>query len=81
MAKRRTRKQKENARHTFTDVPVVKGQITSQPEPNLKAHQAQRKADILAQETSFVSIKRDVVKSLLLASFILSVEIVVYLLS
>ena len=90
--KRRTRKQKESARHTFTvswtpeakkapDVPVVKGQITSPPEPNFKARQAGGKADLLAQDASLIFIKRDVIKSLLLASFILSLEVVVYLLS
>jgi len=90
MAKRRTKKDRASAHHQFTLrwVPSsknddlassVKGQLKEQ---DLAANARTRKAknaDILAQEGSDKKIRSDIIKSLILVSFILSLELVVYL--
>lgn len=90
MAKRRTRKDKEKAHHSFLyswqpepekarNRHNVKGQfVSSLKGTSLKADGA-KSANKLAKDDSLASIKRDIVKSLILASFILGAELVVYL--
>jgi len=90
MAKRRTRKDKEKAHHSFSyswqpepeKAPSrhnVKGQfVSSLKDTSSKADRA-KSANKLAKDDSLASIKRDIVKSLILASFILGAELVVYL--
>ncbi|KKR39552.1 MAG: hypothetical protein UT72_C0006G0011 [Candidatus Woesebacteria bacterium GW2011_GWB1_40_101] len=81
MAKRRTRKEKERAKHTFTFTfePDVKrqkkGELKAQ---NLKLD-AYENAKLSAKDSQFEPIKRDIVKSLILASLILGLELVIYL--
>ncbi len=90
MGKRRTRKQKEAARHQFniswTPKPErastkanVKGQIINQPSPKPAQGQRAKKARLLAKEGSFEAYKKDTLKSLILASIILAAELVLYL--
>ncbi len=83
MGKRRTRKDKVKARHTFnlSWVPEagVKGQFNSEadklmPKP-VRAEMAMSKA----KDAPFTSLKRDILKSLIVASLILALEVVIYL--
>ena len=90
MGKRRTRSEKQNPHHTFLyswqDQPEkgrvrhdVKGQFKNEPhEPSLKDEKA-NKANVLAKDGPLASIRRDMAKSLILASLILAAEVVVYL--
>lgn len=90
MAKRRTRKQKEKAKHQFTlswhpepkkasSKADVKGQF--EKGTKLKKLQKSKKenAKFTAKLDGLASIRRDILKSLLLASLILSLEVVIYL--
>ena len=90
MAKRRTRRQKQEARHQFnvswTPRPQslsaeasVKSQIKIKPTPRLGRGQRSKKAKLLAKEGSFEAQRRDTLKSLILASVILAAELVLYL--
>jgi hypothetical protein len=90
VGKRRTRKQKEEARHQFniswTPQPQkgsseanVKGQIKTQPESRHDRGQKPKSAKLLAKEGNFEAYQRDIVKSLILASIILAAELVLYL--
>jgi len=84
MAKRRTKKQKEGARHTFNlswapSEAGVKGQFNSEPKrpkANTRKHES---AISLAKDASLASIKKDIVKSLMVVSLILALEVVLYL--
>ncbi|MFH1863640.1 MAG: hypothetical protein ABIJ85_01830 [bacterium] len=90
MAKRRTRKNKVFAHHQFTLkwepsskkselASSVKGQLKKQVFPSSLQTQKVKSANLLAQEGSVKAVKSDIIKSLILASFILSLEVVVYL--
>jgi len=86
MSKRRTRKQKEKAKHQFTfpsspgvSQARVKGQNNIGYEAKISQDEGSKSADLTAQAGSTPSAKRDIIKSLLLVSFILSLELVVYL--
>lgn len=90
MAKRRTRKDKLKAKHTFTfswtpepkkpsSTHDVKGQLEKSGKQALPVASDPKNANLLAQEASLASIKRDILKSLFLASLILGIELVVYL--
>jgi len=90
MGKRRTRKQKQQARHqlniSWTPQPQkgsakadVKSQIEINPTVRLARGQRAKKATLLAKEGSFEAYGRDTVKSLVLASLILAAELVLYL--
>jgi hypothetical protein len=90
VAKRRTRKQKEQALHRFTfnfspaaeneaKQPRVKGQFKKSALGLSKSGTRLKSADILAKETNFELIRKDILKSLILASFVLALEVVVYL--
>jgi hypothetical protein len=90
MAKRRTRKDKERAHHSFLyswqpepgkaqSRHDVKGQFVSSLEDTSSKAKHAKSANKLAKDDSLASIKHDIVKSLILASFILGAELVVYL--
>lgn len=97
MAKRRTRKQKERAKHQFTlswepstsitkpkaktssNRATVKGQI-KKPSSSTKSEPNRSKiASITAKDKSLASIKKDLAKSLVIASLILSMIVMIYL--
>ena len=90
MTKRRTKKQKQGARHTFNlswapgeenepRKPGVKGQFNIEPKkPNPSFHKRESALN-LAKDASLASIKKDIVKSLILVSLILALEVVLYL--
>ena len=90
MGKRRTRAEKENPHRAFLyswqgqpgKGPVrhdVTGQFKNEPhETSLKDEKA-NKANVLAKDGTLASIRRDMAKSLILASLILAAEVVVYL--
>lgn len=76
---RRTKKDKLSASKKRDLASSVKGQLKEQ---DLAANARTRKAknaDILAQEGSAKAVKSNIIKSLILVSFILSLELVVYL--
>ena len=90
MAKRRTKKDKSSARHKFTlqwepssknsDLASsVKGQLKNQDSTVNTKPQNAKSADISAQESSGKNVRKDIIKSLILVSFVLSLELVVYL--
>jgi hypothetical protein len=90
VGKRRTRKQKQLAKHQFSvswsprperSLPEanVKSQIKIEPEASLSRGQTAKKAKLLAKEASFEAYGRDTLKSLFLASLILAAELVLYL--
>lgn len=79
MAKRRTRKQKIQAKHKFIFEPVVKGQFKNELKAILPSKLDSKKAKKLANLTDLASLKRDIIKSLILASLVLSLEIMIYL--
>lgn len=90
MAKRRTREQKLKPHHHFTiswspeakNVNLrtdVKGQIAKGSEAKIKADHTQKSAVALAKEDDSKVVKRAIVRSLLLVSFILALELVIYL--
>mgnify|MGYP006969351187 CR=1 FL=1 len=88
--KRRTRKDKKTAKHQFTVSwepstkkpsrhDSVKGQFNSNSNTKSKARATRKKANTTAKDTSHARIKRDIAKSILFASLILCLEVVVYL--
>lgn len=93
MAKRRTRKQKETARRHFTlyltptstEVkntqfePVVKGQFARLAKTPKSQKAKKEKAEFKAEPGNLASIKRDIGRSVMLASLTLALEIVLYL--
>ncbi|MBI4153495.1 hypothetical protein HY503_00635 [Candidatus Woesebacteria bacterium] len=90
MSKRRTRAEKEKAHHTFLyswqGEPKkeqlrhdVKGQFKIEPKPASNISRKAKNANLMAKDDSLAWVKRDMVKSLILASLILAAEVVVYL--
>lgn len=90
MAKRRTRKQKEKAKHSFTKThkislgkdpfePIVKGQFKTNKKARHKQPPTPKKAIESAKDGSIVEVKKELIKSLLLASLILGIEVMIYL--
>jgi hypothetical protein len=90
VAKRRTRKQKEKARYTFIGrdeavpinisfEPVVKGQTKKGLKRTKKEPSVSKKPKNSAKDMSFPEVKKELVKSLLLASLILGIEVMIYL--
>jgi hypothetical protein len=80
MSKRRTRKEKENAVHTYTFQPHVNGQLASTPRTPPPTSPVINKAIDLAQDETLASTKGRIVRSLLLVSLILALELVIYFL-
>lgn len=93
MAKRRTRKQKEAPRRRFTIYlsptspeaknaqfePVVKRQFRKGQKRKKGKNAKKERTEFTAKPDGLASVKRDIGKSLLLASLILALEIVIYL--
>lgn len=88
--KRRTKNQKIQAKHHFTlswsnqekkpDSGIdVKRQFKKKVSSNIASSSKHENAMFLAKEASFKPIKNDVLKSLIIASLILALEIVIYL--
>lgn len=92
MSKRRTKKDKERANYSYliswspgskirADERDVKRQFEVSEKKVLERSKTKKNADNLVKGPTLASQKKDIIKSLMLASFILSLEIVVYLLS
>lgn len=89
MPKHRTRKQKETPNYSFllswkpdsqgSSGTLVKGQFKNHARQEFSEASKHENANLLDKNGSFVSIKRDLVKSLILASLIIALELVVYL--
>jgi hypothetical protein len=84
MAKRRTKKQKEGAKHVFNvswapSEAGVKGQFNFEPKKPRAGSHKHESALSLAKDASLASIKKDIVKSLIVVSLILALEVVLYL--
>jgi hypothetical protein len=80
----RTRKNKEHPHYNFlySWVPSeahVKRESVLINKENVVKLSASKRAEIQAKEDSFERIKKDIIKSLILVSFILILELVVYL--
>jgi hypothetical protein len=90
MAKRRTKKSKVAASHQFV-VDVEKLAISSTPASTVKRelsdsyirgqnkNKVSNKARYTAKDQNVASIKKDIIKSLSLAVFILALELMIYL--
>jgi len=87
--KRRTKKQKQNAKHSisYTWEPSsqknprhvsVKGQFKNSHKVGIKKNKELKKADKLAKDAPYIQIKRDILKSILIASLIICLELVLY---
>ena len=90
MTKKRTKEDKAQAKHPFliswdktssSQAPAlhVKGQKENQQITKKGSGTTLNKSDISASIINLASIKKDIVKSLLIASFILSLELMLYL--
>lgn len=93
MSKRRTRKEKEKARHNFVILQKtyqfepktvkseadVKRQFQSASSPKPSNSTKSIRANPMGQISNLISIKRDILKSLSLAVLIFASEIVIYL--
>lgn len=90
MAKRRTRKDKAGAHHQFLYTwdgepkkAPAEASVNTQFKKSLKAQKptpvAAKKAMSMAQVYDLASIKRSIVRSLIIASLILGTEVVIYL--
>ncbi len=90
MAKKRTRKQKEKAKHGFAEAhkislgkdpfePIVKGQFKTAKKARHEQPPTPKKAMESAKDSNIVEVKKELIKSLLLASLIIGIEVVIYL--
>lgn len=93
VTRRRTRKQKEAAKHRFTvywspstpqakrakSEPVVKGQFKKGQKAPKPQKLEEKLPEFKAKADNLASIKRDLVRSLILASLILGTEVMIYL--
>ena len=87
MGNRRTRKQKEKAKHKFlylepkeaSDKATVKGQIISTKSHGKYLNTKVQKAAFTDRVDDLASIKKNIGKSVILASLILSLELMIYL--
>ncbi len=90
MGKHRTKKQKLNPHRSFllswSPEPkkrILKADVKGQFKNSLESPKTEaphvKNANKLAQEGSFAAVKRDILTSLILASFILGLEVVIYL--
>ncbi|MGD0523306.1 MAG: hypothetical protein ABSA43_01990 [Candidatus Microgenomates bacterium] len=78
MSKRRTRKDKEKAIHTYVYRPIVNGQSVSGAESPTSKNISTENAINLAQDDSLASIKPNLMRSLITISFVLALELVIY---
>lgn len=87
MGKRRTRKEKEKAVHGFslswspeaTSKGSVKGQLKNEAKAHSTKASKQENAMLLAKDSGLWLIKKDIFKSLVIASLIITLEVVLYL--
>lgn len=79
MAKKRTRKQKENPHYQPIYSWNVKRELASDSKTPKRDMPKSERADLTAKQGSLASTKRDIVKSLALVVLILIIELVVYL--
>lgn len=90
MAKKRTRKQKEKVKHNFAETykislkkdlfePTVKGQFKTNKKARHKKPGTPNKALESAKDRNIVEVKKELFKSLLLASLIIGIEVMIYL--
>ena len=79
MTKRRTKKDKFRRSKNNDLASSVKWQLGDYDSAANTKPQMAKNADILAQEGSGKNVRKDIIKSLILVSFILSLELVVYL--
>lgn len=90
MSGKRTRKQKENVHHNFTiswsnepkktvSKALVNTQFKSALNTNNNEDKISNRADNMAIDYDLVAIKRNIIKSLIIISFILALEVVIYL--
>ena len=79
MAKRRTRKQKENRHFQQFYSWNVKRELASDSKMPERPMPKAERAELTAKQGSLASTKRDIVKSLALVVLILIAELVVYL--
>ena len=84
MATLRSHKRKENPNYQFLvswkpDWVRVKGEQLSSQKPNSGKASKAKLADSLAQQAATSSLKKDLIKSLILVSLIIIFELVVYL--
>jgi hypothetical protein len=90
VAKRRTKKQKAGAKHPFliswenepentSSSKPVKGQFKSKSKLKTGSGSKSKNAQLLDKQGYLASIKKDLFKSLVLAGFILALQIVIYL--
>lgn len=82
--KERTREQKANPNYNFLvswqpKGGSVKRELASNYSPAKTKLSPAKKADLAAQKDSYTRIKKDIVKSIILVTLILSLEIAVYL--
>ena len=80
----RDRKNKHNPNYSFLvsydpKRATVNRELNSDLKSNLSKLPASKKAEIQAKEDSSIRIKKDIIKSLILVSFVLIIEVVVYL--
>ncbi len=74
MTKRRTRKQKQRAAEA-----IVKGQLKKAKKTRQKGQSDPKKALKSAKDATLADTKKEIIKSLVIASLILALEIVIYL--
>lgn len=89
MAKKRTRAHKTSPNYSFLiswkpdrkeDLgTAVKGQFKNEPDKKIPEAKGHENANLLEKNGGFVLIKRDLLRSIILASFIIALEVVVYL--
>jgi len=97
MAKRRTKKQKSQAKNQYLlnwypssrnyklepkkdkSVPVVKGQFKSQKKSKANKDLVLNNTESKAKDENLALIRLDIIKSLIIASLILGVEVMLYL--
>lgn len=83
MSKKRTRSQKQNTHYNFSLSWSPQARVNRQINIGSKAKNTASKdinnADITVKEPSGTNLKKDIIKSLITVSFILSLELVIYL--
>jgi len=84
VAIKRTRKQKESPRYNFLyswapSQPSVKRESKNGKQAQIPKLPAAKRAEIQAKDEATVRIKKDLKKSLIAISFVLALELVVYL--
>ncbi|HKC05097.1 MAG TPA: hypothetical protein VKC54_04485 [Patescibacteria group bacterium] len=87
MAVNRTRKQKETPHYNFlvswqpkpSPQARVKGESALAESKNIITHGYTKRANLLTKDEESSGIKKNIIKSLILVSFVLILEVVVYL--